>query len=297
MATADRVLQVGTPAAIVASINRPEMLHETIHCLVRQTTPCQILISVPSARHVLPETLALPNVTGILGATGSCAQRNLALSSIKTQPKVVFCFDDDVEVEEHYVERMVEMFEAYPEVVLANGDNLGLGAAPGSLTRERAKILISERLGAMTGEAPEAARTGLGSRMSFRGDLLGKVVFDERLPLYGYQEDFDFSMECRHFGQIVTNRRCLMVHIETAAGRTGARRRGYSEIVNPIYIWSKGRGLSLGRPVAGALKRTLKNARRCRDAAGRQRLMGNVIGWTMILQGKLLPEHILDMAD
>lgn len=283
--------------AIVASINRPQILHESILSLARQTVPCDILIAAPNKDHVLAATLALPNVKGVFGATGLCGQRNLALSSIKTRPKVIFCFDDDVEVEEHYVERMLEMFEANPEVALANGDNLGLGAAPGTLTRDNAKALIRRALEISSAKSIKPASTGIGCLMSFRGDLLDKVEFDERLPLYGYLEDFDFSMQCSRFGRLVTNHRCHMVHIETAVGRMGSRKRGYSEVVNPIYIGSKHRSVRFGRLLAGSVKRTLKNLIRCRDLAGRKQVEGNLIGWAMVLKGKLAPEYILQMND
>ncbi len=234
---------------------------------------------------------------GVFGHKGSCAQRNAALDAIENAPPVVFFFDDDVEVEERYVQNMLELYEEDSQVALANGTNLGLGAPPGTLTLEHAKALIRSNLHMVDTASVEPARTGLGSRMSCRGSLLGRVRFDERLPLYGYQEDFDFSMECAQYGKLVLNNRCLMVHMETTSGRMGSRRRGYSEVVNPIYIWSKGRGVKLKRILAGSIKRTLKNIIRCTHSDGRRRFAGNMIGWAMILRGKLEPEYITELKD
>ena len=46
-----------------------------------------------------------------------------------------------------------------------------------------------------------------GCNMAFRTAGIGSVRFDERLPLYGWQEDLDFCGALRGSGRIVkTNR-------------------------------------------------------------------------------------------
>lgn len=271
------------------------MLHESVLCAVEQSVPARIIISVPGERHVLPETLALPGMELLIAPPGLCAQRNAALRTIRDREGVIFFFDDDVEIETHYAEKMLQLFQQRPEVSLASGINLGSGTRPGSLTRESARELIKARLAASVTSGVRPARTGMGSRLAFRASLLGSVQFDERLPLYGYLEDYDFSLQCRKFGDVVVNEECLMVHIETAAGRIGTRPRGYSEIVNPIYIYRKKMGAEFGRTVAGALKRTLRNFLRCTDLNGRRQLEGNLIAWGRVIAGKTDPEYMLKL--
>jgi GT2 family glycosyltransferase len=282
------------PIIVVCSANRPVMLHESVLSLVRQTVACDIIVSVPDDTHVLTETRNLAGVIVVQGAHGLCAQRNAALRHLKDQPSAVFFFDDDVEVDEEYVYQMLRAFEEQPAIVLGNGLNLGLGEAPGSLNRQTARALIRRQKAKPLSATPiEDARTGIGCKMCVRGTLLGKVSFDERLVLYGYQEDFDFSLNCKQHGRIVLNRHCLMVHIETEQGRMSRKKRGYSEVVNPFYIWTKGRGPHLIRTFAGAMRRTLKNALRCRTAAGRRQFAGNLIGWYRLASGEFEPEFIL----
>jgi GT2 family glycosyltransferase len=274
------------------------MLHDSVLCLVEQTVPCRIVISVPTKEHLSPKTLALPSVELVLGAVGLCAQRNAAMRHIDDTLGTIFFFDDDVEIERHYVEEMLRLFEERPGVMLANGDNVGFGAIPGTLTREIARELIrSQQYNDPARGSSEPSHGGLGCMMCFRASLLRKVQFDERLALYGYLEDLDFSLQCGQHGELVTNRRCLMVHIETTQGRIGCRRRGYSEVVNPIYIWSKGTGAKITRSFAGAVKRTLKNLLRCHTRGGRDQFLGNLTGWRRLAAGKIEPEYILRIND
>ncbi len=287
-------MAVTSCVSIICSLNRPQMLHETVLSLVHQTTPCEIIVSVPDESHVLNETCRLPRVRLVTGSKGSCAQRNSALSSVRGECAAIFFFDDDVEVDCDYIRHMLAMLEKDSGVALAAGLNLGRGAIPGSLDREKAKRFIREKRASQPiGREVETIRAAIACRMCMRGSLLGIVRFDERLPLYGYQEDLDFSLQCRRYGRIVMNRRCLMVHIETNSGRMGSKRRGYSEVVNPFYIWSKKTGANLARVGAGSVRRTLRNVFHLHTADGRRQFAGNLAGWLRLATGRADPEYIL----
>jgi GT2 family glycosyltransferase len=285
------------PVVIFCSVNRPEMLHESILCATRQTVPCRIIVSVPGHIHLAEATRALPTITVVIGKLGSTAQRNTALRAIKGTPEAIVFLDDDMEVEEHYVEQLVRTFREHPEVALANGTNLAHGLyPPGSLDRETARTLIRERL-AMNLPVQDVtpAKTAYGCLMAVRGALLGKVGFDERLPLYGFMEDFDFDLQCRAHGAVVQNPNALGVHIEVASGRTGEKRRGYSEVVNPIYIWSKKTGARFYRVLLGSIRRTFKNVVRAVKGQGHERLIGNLLGWANVATLRPKPERILEI--
>lgn len=233
----------------------------------------------------------------VFGAKGLCAQKNHALRSIAGAPEFIAFFDDDTEIEEHCIEEMQRMFREHDSVVLANIVNLAHGIyAAGTLTREIARKLIQNQMKrGLPQENFIPARTGYGGRMALRGSLLGKEWFDERLPLYSFLEDYDFTLRSRKYGLIGDNPRAIGVHIELSGGRMNQDRTGYSQIVNPIYIWSKRTGASLPRTVAGALRRTLRNAVRIADSSHRGRFFGNLLGWSHLLAGKIDPEYILKM--
>src|SRR3984957_8723219 len=134
-----------SPVAIFCSINRPEMLHESILCAVRQTVACQIIVSVPEDKDVSAETRALDFVTVVTGRRGLTAQRNHALRSIHGSPEAIIFLDDDVELDKYYVEQILRTYREHPEVAMVNGANVADGVYPaGSLSREMTKELIKK---------------------------------------------------------------------------------------------------------------------------------------------------------
>lgn len=59
-------------AVIVSSVNRPQVLHETVLAICRQTIPpMAIILSLCDTCSVLPETTRLPAVTMVQGQNGT----------------------------------------------------------------------------------------------------------------------------------------------------------------------------------------------------------------------------------
>jgi hypothetical protein len=137
-----------------------------------------------------------------------------------------------------------------------------------------------------------------GCNMSIRAAHVGDNRFDERLPLYGWQEDADFTARVGASGRVVWLSDVIGVHLGVKGSRVSGRRFGYSQIVNPLYLVRKG---SMPLPVAARLM--LKNmAANCiRSLAPepwidrRGRLKGNLIGISHIIKGRLEPEHVLEL--
>jgi GT2 family glycosyltransferase len=285
-----------TPVAVFCSVNRPEILHESVLCLKKQTIPCPIFVSVPSDADVSVLTRQLPGIEIVYGTRGASAQRNRALRMIQGNPEFIAFFDDDMEVEANYMEELQRTYRAHRSIVLVNGANLAHGIyRAGTLTREIARQLIEDQLKkGLPQENCVPALGGYGGRMSIRGFLLGKVEFDERLPLYSFMEDYDFTLACRKFGDIAENPRALTVHIEVASGRVSLDKRGYSEVVNPIYIARKN-GVGFRGALWGAFCVTLKNAKAAAFSTEKRRFSGNLVGWRKLLVGQIDPEYILRM--
>lgn len=286
-----------TPAIIVCSANRPEMLHDSLLSLVRQSVRSHIFVSVPDLSHVLEDTKRLPNVSIVVGRLGLTSQRNAALRSIRHQPQVIFFFDDDVECEEHYVEEMLSAFHQHPEAVIVGGTNLAQGIySAGVLDRKLAQQLIEEHTPPVK-RYPflQRARAICGYNMAVRGDVLGKVEFDEALPLYGFLEDQDFALRCCTLSSMLKNPNAIMVHIETAQGRIGGMARGYSEVVNPFYIAANNPGMPPRLAYLGSISRTLRSLRLALTGKGFSRFVGNLKGWLDVASGEPDPSKILTM--
>ena len=76
--------------------------------------------------------------------------------------------------------------------------------------------------------------------MSIRTSAIGALRFDERLPLYGWQEDIDFTSQLRASGRVVGLNTLNGVHLATKSGRISGMKFGYSQIANPVYLVRKG---------------------------------------------------------
>ena len=66
--------------------------------------------------------------------------------------------------------------------------------------------------------------------------------FDERLPLYGWQEDIDFSRQCRpaSAASSVATALARRAHGFAKSGRQSGLRFGYSQVANMVYLHRKG---------------------------------------------------------
>ncbi len=225
---------------VISSLGRPHTLHETVAALARQTTsPCAIVVSLCDAESLLEETVRLALVRKIYGAKGLTRQRNNALPEIPTEAEYVLFLDDDVELAANYLESMERLLDGEPNVVLASGVSAmdGLRRAR-ALTREEAVEAVRRH---RCENKIEAAEGAYGCNMFVRRSLLETFRFDERLPLDGWLEDYDFSVRCRGKGRVVWNFAICVAHI--GAQRMGPERGllvGYSQIANSFYLWQKG---------------------------------------------------------
>lgn len=287
-----------TPVIVIASVGRPEILHDTLLSVGQQSVPFELIVSVASMADVAPASLALPFVRVVMGPKGSSAQRNTGVQAIEHRPECVCFLDDDVEVDREYLREMLSCYRLRPEVAVLNGTDLAAFRFPQGVTRTQAKELVAASGQERGVDGADAGailplNTSYGCLMSFRGDLLGRVTFDERLVLYGFLEDLDFALRCRPFGTIARSVRATMVHMEASSGRVAQKRRGYSDIVNPFYIWSKQTGFAWHRALLGSMRRTWNNLRTALRMRDGSRVRGNVLGWWDVLRGRLRPERIL----
>ena len=135
-----------------------------------------------------------------------------------------------------------------------------------------------------------------GCNMAFRVVDIAGHRFDERLPLYGWQEDTDFSRRVARGRPILRLHGLRGVHLGVKRGRVSGVRFGYSQIVNPLYLVRKGTGTGrwaanlIGRNVLANAALSLRPEPEV-DRFGR--LKGNLIAAGHLLRGRCDPEFIL----
>lgn len=284
---------------VVASLGRAQALDELLAHLQDQTCPPEhILLSVTTAEDVPQAAVNYENVTVLIGPKGSCTQRNLAINHIDpTCDLVLFC-DDDYVPSRYMAERMRAFFAANPDIIGASGRLLADGIHGAGITSAEAQKIIDAYDATPAPElVPHRDRYGLyGCNMAFRSAAIGAIRFDERLPLYGWQEDIDFSSQIRRGGRIVGTHAFTGVHRGVKQGRSSGVRVGYSQVVNPVYLTRKGTMRQsyalriVTRNIAANLYRALRPEPWV-DRWGRVR--GNWLGLFDLACGRITPERIV----
>ena len=284
----------------VATRGRPAVLAETLAELARQTrAPDRILVSHADAGDVAGLGHH-PGVEFLTGPLGSAHQRNTILDAAAGCDAVLF-LDDDFLAAPRYVEATLAAFAADPAIVLTTGRVLADGIHGPGLDPGEARSILAAHADAPCTE-PDLAPTfnGYGCNMAVRLAPVREhaLRFDERLPLYGWYEDIDFSRRLGRHGRVVRVASACGVHLGAKSGRTSGRRLGYSQVANPLYLWRKGSypaGAALrsaGRNIAANALRSLRPEPWV-DRRGR--LGGNARAVLDVLRGRSRPERILDL--
>lgn len=288
-------------AVVISSVGRPEILHETVVSLGKQTyLPIMIVLSLCDTASLSNETAQLSLIRIVLGAQGLTKQRNTGLTVVPRDADCVLFLDDDIELSRNYIESMQQLFYRSPDVVMASGitaaDGLRIGR---TLTREEASAAV---LKTRCESRTEAAEGACGCNMFVRHSLLRKVQFDERLPLDSWLEDYDFSVRSRAYGQVVWNYETCVAHIGARVYRERGFLVGYTQLANSHYLWRKGTIPSLGRLLGTfwlpALRVSLQGAVHGKppwlDYKGRVR--GNARALADAAMFRLKPERVLDFV-
>jgi glycosyltransferase involved in cell wall biosynthesis len=292
-------------SVVISTLNRPLVLHDTILSILKQELkPRQILISSSGCEHIPAGTLALPGVEFVLSPLGSCVQRNRGLEAVAPGTDLVVFLDDDVELCVSYFAEMARLFTEHPEIKIANGRMLHDGGRGTRISREEAIKLCREYDEIRAANAPlsyKSVGSGYGCNMVCRYSSVAHIRFDERMPLYGFLEDRDFSHHTTLGGHPpVDLYNAVAVHLGWRSGRVSGVRLGFATIVNPIYLKRKGNTFPFGfiflqywmRCLVGNILGLLT---RDKDYDRIGLLKGNFIGWYHLLSGRCEPEHILNL--
>lgn len=236
-------------SVIICSFGRPAVLDETVQSILNQSAiPEEILIASPSAVHIEEQTLQRDRVRFIATQHGLTVQRNAALERVGNSDLIAF-IDDDMELCNSYLEKMIQLFVADPALIVASGQMLADGGRSEQVSRHAARMLCANAETRMNGSTRIETKPldyGYGCNMVVRSSVAKANRFDERLSLYAWLEDSDFSYRCTQGGKPpVINLSAQCVHLGWRGGRISGWKMGYSQIVNPIYLWRKARVFSL----------------------------------------------------
>lgn len=285
--------------AVIATANRPALLPQTLARLDRQTRPPdEVIVSAPDETHIGPCHTVRSPIRYLFGARGLSAQRNRALDNIMDCEIIVF-FDDDFIPADDYLERTEESLREHPEWGGITGWVLIDGIkGPGLSFDEGVRLLTAGDHLADPGRFVFVRHGAYGCNMAMRFRDIGQERFDERLPLYGWQEDTDFSRRVAGVRPIMQVSSLRGVHLGIKSGRVSGVRFGYSQVANPIYLARKGTvparwaARLIFRNLAANVVRSLAPEPHI-DRLGR--LKGNAIAALHLMRGRVEPEYILKL--
>jgi GT2 family glycosyltransferase len=284
---------------IIATHGRRSLLQRVVKHLESQTRPPdEVIISAPDPSDVGSIHSKRFRICNVFGRKGLTAQRNAALEIALTKSDIVTFFDDDFLPATDYLKLLASAFRDNPQWTVITGKVLLDGVkGPGLTFEEGLHALQNGQAVALGSPAQVSDHIGAyGCNMSVRSRQVGTLRFDERLPLYGWQEDTDFTSQLRQQGRVVRLSTLRGVHLGVKEGRVSGIRFGYSQIVNPVYLLRKGTvpmkfaSNLIFRNIAANILRSFYPEPHV-DRRGR--LKGNCLAAFHLLQGRIEPEFIL----
>ncbi len=287
-------------AVAIATRGRAAILLETLRELAQQTqAPDRILVCYTTDADVFGIRDAAPHVELLSSPPGSACQRNVLLRAAIDCDIILF-LDDDFLPAPSYIAVTKRVMQVDPTAAVVTGTVIADGAqGPGlSVDFGRRRLLADQHAADDMSVIPWF--NGYGCNMGIRMSVVRqhRLEFDERLPLYAWYEDIDFTRRVSQHGRVLKLRGARGVHLGTKSGRTSGRKLGYSQVANPIYLARKGSFpwsntiRSVGRNLA---MNGLRSIRPEPYVDRRGRLWGNARAVFDLLKGSMAPERILDL--
>ena len=295
------VTQAGMRVAVaIATTGRPAIVDQTALLWARQTRPFDhMVISAAAETDVGPLARAMPGVQVLIGPKGLCAQRNTALNALNNAFDLVIFADDDYVPSTRFVEIATAIMTRRADIVALTGHVLADGINTQGISFEEATALVA----AFDAKPPEAERIiraphAYGCNMILRVGVAPDLRFDERLPLYGWMEDLDFSRRIGRHGRISRAMNLHGVHMGVKSGRQSGVRLGYSQVANLAYLAHK-KSMPWPEALVQISRNCIANMVRVFapepwvDRVGR--LRGNWLALFDGLIGRQKPERVLDL--
>lgn len=280
---------------IVATVGRAALTTRTVAMLAAQTRPPDgvIVVGVTQA-DIAGVCEQAPYVELTLGARGLPRQRNRGLDLVAGRADIVTFFDDDFVPAPDYLEQTERIFAEQPSLAGLTGELVADGINTAGYSIDEATALNAAGAGAMDkGFRPRQAL--YGCNMSIRMTAAEGLRFDERLPLYGWLEDIDFTTQLARRGRLISTGRATGVHMGAKGGRTSGRRLGYSQIANIVYLQRKGTmqpGLGRKLLTQNLVSNLVRSLRPEPHIDRRGRLWGNTLALADMIRGRIDPRRI-----
>lgn len=282
----------------IATVGRADLTRRTADLLADQTRPPDSIVVVgasPADIENVESARGHPQV--YVARKGLCSQRNLALDHVRHAADILVFLDDDFVPAPDFLANIESLFVQHGDVVGITGELLADGIHHQGYTLEQALDIIRDR--STDRDAAILPRQALyGCNMALRLSATEGLNFDEALPLYGWQEDIDFTYQLGRRGRLISTGLVTGVHLGTKGGRTSGKRVGYSQVANIVYLWRKGTmqpGLGEQLMRQNLLSNLVRSIRPEPHIDRRGRLWGNLVALKDLAFGRIDPRRIETM--
>lgn len=283
----------------IPTIGRASILCETLREVAVQTRQADsVIVCGTKPGDVEGAQEASPGLRVLLTEPGLPRQRNAVIAAAMDADIIVF-FDDDFLPDPAYLAAIEQHMVANPRIVVATGLVLADGICGPGLTPDQGRVILAHEAPRTNGLVPTFA--GYGCNMAIRLAPMREhgVRFDERLPLYGWQEDVDLSCRLAAYGSVMQIEAARGVHLGVKSGRASGVRLGYSQVANPLYLSAKRSGYPFRRAVSHITRNMAMNVARSiwpeTYIDRRGRLRGNALALRDLVTGRMVPERVLDL--
>lgn len=280
----------------IATVGRPALVAKAVRQLAHQTRRADgVLIVGASGADVdgLEELSGLCEVM-LAEQRGLCRQRNRALDHLDGRADVVIFLDDDFIMCDNYLAEIETILAENPDIIGITGDLLADGITGPGISFEDAVTIAKEGVGSRHPRFKDR-RSLYGCNMAIRLVAAKGLRFDEALPLYGWQEDIDYTYQLGKRGRLISTGRVTGVHMGVKSGRTSGVKLGYSQVANILYLKRKGTmepGLGEKLIVSNILSNFAKSLRPEPWIDRKGRLRGNLVALADLVLGRLDPRKI-----
>lgn len=286
-------------AVIIPTYGRKEVLGRLLLWLGKQTRlPDEVIISTTDETQ-LPDVETRFPVATVFGPKCLAAQRNRGLEKALGRFDFITYLDDDLIPATDYLERAGRALAQNTDWAVVMGNIIWDGATTGEIPW--ADGVEALRTAEASGNVDSRAFDQVGAQggnMTIRTAMIGDLRFDERLALYSWQEDIDFTTQLGRRGRVVCLPAIRSVHMAVRGGRISGLRFGYSQVANPVYLLRKGTmpaGFALKLMTRNIAANTVRSIRPESHVDRRGRLRGNLMALGHLLKGRVDPEYILEI--
>ncbi|MFX1695401.1 glycosyltransferase family 2 protein [Paraburkholderia sp. A1RO-1] len=280
---------------IFATRGRAELLKHVIASVDAQTLKPELIIVSCVVNEDAGDLADRPGLLVVKGRPGLTVQRNTALNHVPAGFDVVIFLDDDFLMHRTWISEIVDALNSDPTIACVTGTLLADGIHGPGLSIEQGQAILARASTARQALTVIPTRGPYGCNMAFRASSIAGLRFDERLVLYGWQEDRDFGGQIRNRGgRVVRITSAVGVHLGTKGGRVSGRKLGYSQVINPLYLVSR-KTMSVRDALDHVVRNVASNVVRSLAPEPwidrRGRLSGNLIGFWDCMRGRLTPER------